>query len=350
MSECKPQLSVIIPTLNEVEVLPELLRQLCDQQGIALEVIVADGGSIDGTHDVAAEFSTTLVRCDSGRGLQMNSGAKVAIADTLLFLHADSGLTSPNQLSEALAQLEHEQKGKLVAGHFALEFVGEHDSAEFRYRYLQAKTELSRANTINGDQAVLIRREHFIALGGFDESMGFLEDQRFAEKLREQGQWLLLPHRLQTSSRRFSSEGFSRRYTLMSIIMGMYAVGAQAFFQQAGGIYKAQHEVDKLRLAPFIALCAKTLVRLPWRQRFRVGGFIARNAWQLGLMLEVRLRPVLGTGKPASHLSYWLPVYDRYLAWFFRSEPVAIMTLALAACWFFAVLLPWYYWRDKGLK
>ncbi len=344
------QLSVVIPALNEIDALPELLRQLNQQSDIALQIVVADGGSTDGTIEAAKKVGAEVMMTPSGRGRQMNAAAAVAQADYLLFLHADSGLTNDRQLSDALSQLKRarERNSHPIAGHFALRFTGSHAPDEFRYRYLQAKTELNRPNTTNGDQAMLIQRDHFFALGCFDESMNFLEDQRFAEKLREQGEWLLLPHRLETSARRFSVEGFGRRYTLMSIIMGMYAVGAKSFFQAAGGIYKSQHEISRLRLAPFIALCGTTLRALPWRQRFRVGGFIAQNAWQLGLMLEVKFRRRLGTGTAGQYRSRWLPFYDRYLAWFFDSLPVAVITSGLAALWFFAVLLPWYRWSDRN--
>src|SRR6185503_2943291 len=55
-------LSVVIPTLNEAATLPALLDDLRRQRDLTLEVIVADGGSEDGTRELATQNGATLVR------------------------------------------------------------------------------------------------------------------------------------------------------------------------------------------------------------------------------------------------------------------------------------------------
>ena len=87
-----PELSIIIPTLNEAGSLPLLLGDLLSQQGIVFEVVVADGGSQDTTRLIANDYyadgrlrGKCLVGA-SGRGRQLNAGAAVAKADWLLFL------------------------------------------------------------------------------------------------------------------------------------------------------------------------------------------------------------------------------------------------------------------------
>ncbi len=92
------ELSIIIPTLNEAEVLPLLLSDLLRQQEINFEVIVTDGGSTDATCPIADDLfaenqlSGQCVIGPSGRGRQLNAGVGVAKAEWLLFLHADSRL------------------------------------------------------------------------------------------------------------------------------------------------------------------------------------------------------------------------------------------------------------------
>src|SRR5205085_2633486 len=78
--------SVIIPTLNEEGCLTEALHALKLQQ--PREIIVADGGSTDGTRWVAAGADVFL-DAPRGRAAQMNAGAAAATGEVLLFLHAD---------------------------------------------------------------------------------------------------------------------------------------------------------------------------------------------------------------------------------------------------------------------
>ena len=55
-------LSVIIPALNEADHLPALLADLGSQQNIALEIIIADGGSVDATEAIAGSGGARFVR------------------------------------------------------------------------------------------------------------------------------------------------------------------------------------------------------------------------------------------------------------------------------------------------
>ena len=93
------RLSIIIPTLNEAERLP---RALASAQRLPdAEIIVVDGGSHDGTPDVAAEFDCRVLMSERGRAVQMNAGAAIASGDVLLFLHADCQL--PEHSDRAIA-------------------------------------------------------------------------------------------------------------------------------------------------------------------------------------------------------------------------------------------------------
>src|ERR1041385_4569557 len=81
------KISVIIPALNEARELPETIRRAAG----AFEIILADGGSDDGTADTKGAI---VVRAPRGRALQMNAGAAMARGDVFLFLHADTWLES----------------------------------------------------------------------------------------------------------------------------------------------------------------------------------------------------------------------------------------------------------------
>lgn len=296
------ELSVVIPTLNEAAALPALLADLRRQQDIVLQVIVADGGSQDGTPAFAAHAAAQVVLAPRGRGAQMNAGAREAVAPHLLFLHADSRIESPRLLREGLDALREAsrlqpllQEGVEggVAGHWALRFARTRTGDERLYRYLEAKTALNRAGTINGDQGLLIGAGFFRALGGYDERLPLLEDQRLAAKIFARGGWVVLPGRLTTSARRFEAEGAYRRYTLMSLIMGLHAAGTEEYFTRARAVYAAQADTGRLRLGPHLALLRQVLrdagprraLQIVWR----ASRYARQNAWQMFFWCDVAL-------------------------------------------------------------
>lgn len=280
-------LSVIIPALNEAQALPKLLADLATQSGLALELIVADGGSSDGTVALARDAGALVVTCPSGRARQMNAGASAASHDWLLFLHADSGLPEPHLLARALAAMR--DTPPLSAGHFGLTFADAPDTARAFYRHLERKSRLNRPETINGDQGLLIRRRCLAALGGFDPRLPILEDQALAATIFAQGRWQLLPGSLHTSARRFEAEGRGRRYLLMMLIMCARRAGLEAeFFARARRLYPQQSEARDLRLQPYFKVLAELAGQQPefWRV---MAAYTLDNAWQPVFVLEQAL-------------------------------------------------------------
>ncbi len=343
----KNNLSVIIPTINEETSLSALLIALNGQKKVELEIIVADGGSTDKTREIALDHGARFVSSLKGRGRQMNAAAAMVHSDFLLFMHADSLLEGDcfflaNALKEIIA-VEKELNHCRVAGHFRLKFKREKEGNDFIYRYMEGKTALNRVNTTNGDQGVLLRREFFHELGGFDQSSHFLEDQKLAESIRSKGKWITLPGGLITSARRFEKEGVWRRYMLMAIIMGMYATGSEAFFRRAQGVYRAQGDTETLLLWPFFAAIWKMMRRDlgfvgSLRTWFLVGRYIRENFWQFFYFIDT----VLELEKPL-----FLNGYDRFLA---RIMPFLIIDIIFAIgafFWFMVILGPFFFYLDN---
>lgn len=344
-----PLLSVIVPTLNEEAALPALLADLGRQRGISLEVLIGDGGSTDGTEAAARTHGAVFVPGLRGRGAQMNAAAAQANGAYLLFFHADSRLEDPDLLARGLACLRQaEQEQPWVAGHFRLRFSRSDARHGLAYRYLEAKTGLNRPGTTNGDQGFLLSRAFFRHLGGFDDSLPFLEDQRLADRIRALGRWITLPGVLVTSARRFESEGFHGRYLLMGIIMGMYGIGEWRFFARAPGVYRVQADTGRLLLAPIFGLLW-AMVRRDWglvgtvRTFYRLGRVLRQNSWQPFLFLDVWLAPVLGSGRYPL-----LRLHDRLVAPCLDFRLVNGVAGLLCFCWYMGVLAA-FFWAKESL-
>lgn len=344
----QPQLSIIIPTLNEAAALPGLLDDLGKQRNISLEIIIGDGGSSDATGSIADAYGVSFVPARRGRGAQMNAAAALASGDYLLFLHADSRIDDADLLGNAVHAMTSERGlNDRIAGHFSLRFMRTTKRNGMAFRYAEEKSALNRTNTTNGDQGLLLAKGFFSALGGFDERMPFLEDQRIAEKIRSQGKWMTLPGILKTSARRLEAEGFHRRYILMSMMMGLHSVGAENFFVRAPGVYRTQQETGTLSLTPFFHL-----IRRMMNDEWGVGGsihifyllgrYIRQNSWQMFFFLDVWLRPLLGAGRYP-----FLSFHDRLFAPCTNFRVFNAVVGMICFVWFMGILAPYFWLAER---
>ena len=112
------RISVIVPTLNEAEHLPQTLLSLKDANNV--ETVVVDGGSNDATPEIAERAGCRVLRSLPGRARQMNTGARVASGSILLFLHADTRL--PERFDEDVRRALNQPR--IVAGAFRLRIDG----------------------------------------------------------------------------------------------------------------------------------------------------------------------------------------------------------------------------------
>ena len=341
-----PQLSIIIPTLNEAENLPFLLADLVAQREVEFEVVVSDGGSVDSTCTIVKDFfaagklSGSCVVGPSGRGRQLNLGVEAAKADWLLFLHADSRIGDVLQLRKALnfiCEYQQQQTGLMTAGRFSLEFDTRPDGNRFSLFYYEAKARLGRPGCIHGDQGMLMTKACLQEAGHFREDLPVMEDTSIAEVIRTSGQWLLLPGVIVTSARRFQIEGIKARQTLNALLMNFLAIGWLDFFLSAPDIYRQQDRTQPLLLLPFFRLIRDLLDKMPVRQRWGIwlatGEYVRGQAWQLGFALDCRKAYHRGC-RPGQEPNVWLKWFDR---WF---EPLTnhcvgrALTALLVRLWF----------------
>ncbi len=346
----KPDLSIVIPTLNEAECLPGLLADLHNQEQVAFEVIVGDGGSRDTTRAIVERAGGVVVDSLRGRGLQMNRAAERAAGEYLLFVHADSRIPDPGLLKNGLKALTKTIQAAghdHVAGHFRLQFIRPQNRKTVAYRYIEGKTAFNRPNTTNGDQGFLLPASFFKQLGRFDTQLPFLEDQRLAEKIRAVGKWITLPGRLLTSARRFETEGVHRRYILMSIIMGLHSTGVDQFFSRARKIYQAQARTGPLKLTPFFKISWEMMRKdfgfwpsvVFW---YRIGRYVRQNSWQMFYFLDIL------THRDAVDQYPFLRFHDRYFGPLTNFRICDALTAVVCFSWFLLVLGPYFWIVEVG--
>jgi rSAM/selenodomain-associated transferase 2 len=342
----KPDLSIVIPTLNEAEALPLLLGDLVCQQGLSFEVLIADGGSVDGTCSLAEGYFTSgqllgsFLIGPSGRGRQLNSGALAATSDWLLFLHADSRFGDANQLQKALGFMRsHQQQEETdtLAGHFPLRFDASAGLSRFGLFYYETKASLDRPGTINGDQGMLLAKSYFNKIGPFREDLPVMEDTSLAESIRSTGQWLLLPGEIVTSARRFQVEGLRARQTLNALMMNFHAIGWLEFFARAPDVYRQQDHTQPLQLLPFFrlikALFSEMSIRERWGIWLATGGYVRSQAWQIGLALDCRKAFRQGIDLDPSACR-WLSWFDHWFEPFTNHCVGRTVTALLVRGWF----------------
>src|SRR5207249_8663006 len=80
------RVSIIVPVWNEAPLICPFLEHV-RERAPETQIIVVDGGSSDGTGELAEKFADRIVRTRRNRALQMNAGARVASGDVLWFLH-----------------------------------------------------------------------------------------------------------------------------------------------------------------------------------------------------------------------------------------------------------------------
>lgn len=212
-------LSVIIPALNEAEHLVATLDSLQPLRRRGVEIIVVDGGSGNGTAELARNAADQVLTAARGRARQMNAGAAAARGEILCFLHADSRLPegADGLMIDGLA------RSRRSWGRFDVHIEGRHPLLRVIARMMNWRSRLTGIAT--GDQGLFVTRSLFEAAGHFPE-IALMEDIAFSRQLKIYGAPLCITHRLTTSGRRWDKHGVWRTMLLMWRLRLSYWLGA----------------------------------------------------------------------------------------------------------------------------
>lgn len=221
----KPDISIIIPVLDESETIQTALECLENQStGKTIEIVVVDADSEATTlkgirFESLPRLQIKTGTSDKGRGTQMNRGAELASGPILLFLHIDTLLPEGafHAISWAL------QKKHIVGGAFDLGIR----SNKWGYRIIEnVATVRSRVTRLPyGDQAIFLRRDYFHMIGGYNR-IPIMEDVDIMRRIKKRGDTIeIIGKRVQTDPRRWEKEGLVFGTLRNWMLMLLYLMG-----------------------------------------------------------------------------------------------------------------------------
>jgi rSAM/selenodomain-associated transferase 2 len=209
-------LSIVMPVLDEAAGIEGALRALAPYRARGVEVIVVDGGSGDGTPDLARPLADRVLTAARGRAAQMNAGAAAAKGEVLLFLHADTRLPqdADRLILDGLKGAEW--------GRFDVHFDG---GGLLGLVAIMMNTRSRLTAIATGDQAMFVTRAAFAQAGGFPP-IALMEDVALSARLKRLGRPLCLSARVTTSGRRWRERGPLRTVLLMWRLRLRFYLGA----------------------------------------------------------------------------------------------------------------------------
>lgn len=212
-------LSIIVPVLDEASGIAATLAQLAPLRARGAEVIVVDGGSGDGTPELARPLADLVIAAPRGRAMQMNAGAAAAGGDVFLFLHADTRLPegADGFVRDGLA------RSGAAWGRFDVAIEGRSRLLPVVAAMMNWRSRLTGIAT--GDQAIFVRREAFAATGGFPD-IALMEDIALSRLLKRRSRPVCLVPRAITSGRRWDEGGALRTILKMWRLRLAFFLGA----------------------------------------------------------------------------------------------------------------------------
>jgi len=225
------RIAVIIPTLNEEAALDKTLDSVVPQLVNGDQVIIADGGSTDGTLCLARRHGVTIAPVSKpGRGTQIATALRDVDQCVILIVHADM-VVSPGALSAVRRTLSE-------SPHCPGGCLGHRFESDSRWMRLTEWWDERRArrDTSYGDQGQFFRREWLDGQGGFPDQP-IMEDLELSRRLRRLGSPVYLDCPALVSPRRFIRLGWCRTIFVNFILRLVYRLCGLRFCESVYRLY-----------------------------------------------------------------------------------------------------------------
>ena len=231
------KVSIIIPTLNEKKVLPQLFSNLDQLNPQPYEILFVDGPSKDDTELLIRKNVYKLIKSiGKGRALQMNEGAYRSQGDLLVFLHADT-LVPANLINTVIKTLRNR---KIILAGFTSIMKGDGKIRKFitiqntlktyfgAFLYNPFRCLCFGFRLLFGDQVMFCRKADFLKVGGFDHELPVMEDADLCLRLNKFGVIRQIRERVYSSDRRVAMLGMTKAYIRYLKIFIFWKLGASA--------------------------------------------------------------------------------------------------------------------------
>lgn len=207
--------AIIIPALDEAAALPRLARLLGVLDPPPAEIILVDGGSRDGTPEIARAAGLRVIEHGvAGRAAQINRGVAEAASPLVCILHADTILPDDAVavIRRTLADPRIALAGftPLIGGADRVRWITSfHNWIKTWYAPLLFRPHLFArgGRLLFGDHAMFFRRDGFLAIGGCDERLLLMEDADLCVRMTRLGRLRLVNRVVLTSDRRVARWG-----------------------------------------------------------------------------------------------------------------------------------------------
>ena len=201
----KALVSVIIPTYNRKHTIKRCIDSVLAQTYRAFEIVIVDDCSLDGTMEYVDELYGTItdiniiyVRNDDnlGASASRNVGVSYANGDYIAF-HDSDDEWMPDKLEKQMAAFfQADEKVRLVYSMF--EHRGEQNSEVFPPKEVGLDYKCGYVfptiliNPLVGMITLVMRKEVFLEIGGFNEQLRSLEDYEFTIRIAKQYEFVLV--------------------------------------------------------------------------------------------------------------------------------------------------------------
>jgi glycosyltransferase involved in cell wall biosynthesis len=199
----QPFVSVIVPVYNGGKFLPKCLDALFASDYQAFEVVVVDDGSTDDSAQISREEGATVIstaRRQSGPAAARNLAAEKVQGEILLFVDADV-VVKPDTITKVAARFENQPEISALFGSYDNEPGEKNFLSQYRnlLHHFVHQNSNSEASTFWAGLGA-IRREAFLAVGGFDcvrFPVPSIEDIELGARLLAGGYYILLDKEIQ---------------------------------------------------------------------------------------------------------------------------------------------------------
>ncbi|MDO8725205.1 MAG: glycosyltransferase [Candidatus Methanoperedens sp.] len=205
----EPELSVIVPVLDEEKFLEATLASIKDQNtNKEFELIVSDNGSTDGSLEIAKKYADRVVQCEErGIGPARNFGALNASESSKFFVFIDADTHIPGYYLSFIYEM-FRANPDIVAFSTGFEFSERSDQIRLAEgvanNYFLMRDRI-RSATLPGFNTA-VRRDAYFKCGGYTNVL--LEDVDFSRRITKLGTVKFFRHiKVMNSSRRLEVMG-----------------------------------------------------------------------------------------------------------------------------------------------